>query len=98
MSNNDLEGLEDLGVSVQNQETLENELIGQLEEKIKLKEQETVVKQVKKELQPLCDKIKDTVKKKRKCEKLIKTLHDANSTLSSQQNRQISSLLNDIDT
>ena len=40
----ELEGLEGLGVSVKSQETLENDIIEKLEEKIKVKEQAVVVK------------------------------------------------------
>ena len=94
MNEDDFENLEDLGVSVQSQESLENDVIEKLEEKIKEKEQENVLKQVKKELRALHDRLVDCIKKKRKCEKQIKSLYQSES-LTSQQNRQVSSLLND---
>ena len=51
----ELEGLEGLGVSVKSQETLENDIIEKLEEKIKKKEQAVVIKQVKKKLTSVLD-------------------------------------------
>ena len=94
-SGDDVEGLEGLGVSVQSQERLENEIIEQIADKLKQKEQEEVIKQVKKELRPLCERIRNTMRKKKHCERQIKGLYKSSSVLSSQQNRQISSLLND---
>ena len=95
MDSNDIEGLEGLGVSVQSQERLETEIIEQISDKLKQKEQEEVLKQVKKELRPLADSIKKTVEKKRRLEKQIKALYKSGTVLTSQQNRQISSLLDD---
>ena len=66
-----MEGLEGLGVSVQSQETLENDIIEKLEEKIKVKEQEVVVKQVKKELTSTSTKIRENLKRKKHCERLV---------------------------
>ena len=90
-----MEGLEGLGVNVQSQETLENDIIQKLEEKAKLKEQESVLKQVKKELKHICQKIREQLRRKKSYEKQIKLLYKSASTLTSQQSRQISSLLND---
>ena len=90
-----LEGLEGLGVSVKSQESLENDIMGMIAQKIKLKEQDIVVKQVKKEFNPLIQNIKQSLRKKRLCEKEIKHIHDSSSTLSSQQNRKITSLIDD---
>ena len=95
MDEDELEGLEGLGVNVQSQETLENDIIQKLEEKAKLKEQESVLKQVKKELKHLCQKIREQLRRKKSYEKQIKLLYKSASTLTSQQSRQISSLLND---
>ena len=95
MDEDELEGLEGLGVNVQSQETLENDIIQKLEEKAKLKEQETVLKQVKKELKHLCQKIREQLRRKKSYEKQIKLLYKSASTLTSQQSRHISSLLND---
>ena len=91
----ELEGLEGLGVSVQSQETLENDIIEKLEEKIKVKEQEAVVKQVKKELTSISTKIRENLKRKKHCERQIRSIYKSESSLSSQKTRQISSLLND---
>ena len=90
-----MEGLEGLGVSVQSQETLENDIIEKLEEKIKVKEQEVVLKQVKKELTSISTKIRENLKRKRHCERQIRSIYKSESNLSSQKTRQISSLLND---
>ena len=90
-----MEGLEGLGVSVKSQESLENDIIEKLEEKIKEKEQAVVVKQVKKELTSLSTKIRDNLKRKRHCERAIRAIYKSESNLSSQKTRQISSLLND---
>ena len=92
-----MEGLEGLGVSVKNQECLENDIMGMIAQRIKLKEQDVVVKQVKKELNPLVQKIKQTLKKKRLCEKEIRHIHDSASSITSQQNRKIASLIDDQD-
>ena len=91
----ELEGLEGLGVSVKSQETLENDIIEKLEEKIKAKEQAVVVKQVKKELTSLSTKIRENLKRKKHCERQIRAIYKSESNLSSQKTRQISSLLND---
>ena len=45
----EITGLEGLGVSVQSQQQLESEIIGQISEELQKKEQEHVVKQVRKE-------------------------------------------------
>ena len=90
-----MEGLEGLGVSVKSQETLENDIIEKLEEKIKAKEQAVVVKQVKKELTSLSTKIRENLKRKKHCERQIRAIYKSDSNLSSQKTRQISSLLND---
>ena len=95
MEDKDLEGLEGLGVSVQSQETLEHDIIEKLEEKIKFKEKEVVVKQVKKELTSLSTKIRENLKRKKHCERQIRSIYNSESSLSSQKTRQISSLLND---
>ena len=95
MEEKDLEGLEGLGVSVQSQETLEHDIIERLEEKIKVKEKEVVVKQVKKELTSLSTKISENLKRKKHCERQIRSIYKSESSLSSQKTRQISSLLND---
>ena len=91
----ELEGLEGLGVSVKSQETLENDIIEKLEEKIKVKEQAVVIKQVKKELTSLSTKIRENLKRKKHCERQIRAIYKSESNLSSQKTRQISSLLND---
>ena len=93
MEEKDLEGLEGLGVSVQSQETLEHDIIERLEEKIKVKEKEVVVKQVKKELTSLSTKIRENLKRKKHCERQIRSIYKSESSLSSQKTRQISSLL-----
>ena len=89
----ELEGLEGLGVSVKSQETLENDIIEKLEEKIKVKEQAVVVKQVKKELTSLSTKIRENLKRKKHCERQIRAIYKSESNLSSQKTRHISSLI-----
>ena len=91
----EITGLEGLGVSVQSQQQLESEIIGQISEELQKKEQENVLKQVRKELRTVCDGIKRTARRKREVEKQIKEIYSSHSELTSQQNRQISSLLND---
>ena len=91
----DTEGLEGLGVCVQSQEKLETEIIEQISDQLKKKEQEDVIKQIKKELLPLSERIKDTARRKSKCEKQIKSVFNSSPVLSNQQNRQIASLIND---
>ena len=71
MSSDEIEGLEGLGVSVKNQEALENDILGLIELRVKLKERDIVVKQVKKEWKPLHLRLKEVLKKKFDCEKQI---------------------------
>ena len=91
----EITGLEGLGVSVRSQQQLESDIIEQLSEELKKKDQENVVKQVKKELKSVSDGIKITARRKRQIEKQIKEIYNSHPELTSQQNRQISSLLND---
>ena len=91
----EITGLEGLGVSVRSQQQLESDIIEQLSEELKKKDQENVVKQVKKELKSVSDGIKITARRKRQIEKQIKEIYNSHQELTSQQNRQISSLLND---
>ena len=91
----EITGLEGLGVSVQSQRQLESEIIGQISEELQKKEQENIVKQVRKELRSISDNIKRIARRKRDVEKEIKDIYSAHSEKTSQQNRKISSLLND---
>ena len=91
----EITGLEGLGVSVRSQQQLESDIIEQLSEELKKKDQQNVVKQVKKELKSVSDGIKITARRKRQIEKQIKEIYNSHPELTSQQNRQISSLLND---
>ena len=60
-----------------------------------MKEQEAVVKQVKKEFTSILTKIRENLKRKKHCERQIRSIYKSKSNLSSQETRQISSLLND---
>lgn len=84
-----------LGVSVQDQDALEAEVMKKLDDKIKAKTQAITVKQVKKELIPVGQKLRLLIKKKRKCERELNFLSSSASTINSQQQRRISSLVND---
>ena len=94
MNSVEIEGLEGLGVSVKNQEALENDILGMIEERVKLKEQDIVVKQVKKEWKPLHVRIKEVLKKKFDCEKQIRKVYKSDNP-GSHQSRQVNSLIND---
>ena len=91
----DIEDLEGLGVSVQSHTTLENDIIEKLEGKFKEKEQETLFKQIKKELRPLNQKITKAAEDKKKCEQKIKIFYKHSLSNGSNQSgsRQILSLL-----
>ena len=91
----EITGLEGLGVSVQSQQQLESDIIDQISGELQKKEQENVVKQVRKELRSVSDGIKKTARRKREVEKQSKEIYSSHSELTSQQNRRISSLLND---
>ena len=93
--NDEISGLEGLGVSVQSQQQLESDIIEKISEEINKKEQENVVKQVRKELRSVSDGIKKIARRKREVEKQIKEIYSSHSELTSQQTRKISSLLND---
>ena len=79
MNSVEIEGLEGLGVSVKNQEALENDILGMIEESVKLKEQDIVVKQVKKEWKPLHARLKEVLKKKFDCEKQIRKVYKSDN-------------------
>ena len=95
MSSAEIEGLEGLGVSVKNQEALENDILGMIEERVKLKERDIVVKQVKKEWKPLHLRLKEILKKKSDCEKQIRKVYNYDSNPGSHRSRQVNSLIND---
>ena len=90
----EMDSLAGLGVSVRSQENLESEVMDQLEERMKLQEKETTVKQVKKEFPLLIQKLKICLRKKRSIEKDIQGLHDQ-SNQNGHQKRKIMSLIDD---
>jgi len=93
-SNMEMDSLAGLGVSVRSQENLESEVMDQLEERMKVQEKETTVKQVKKEFPLLIQKLKICLRKKRSIEKDIQGLHDQ-SNQNGHQKRKIMSLIDD---
>ena len=86
----EMDSLAGLGVSVRSQENLESEVMDQLEERMKVQEKETTVKQVKKEFPLLLQKLKICLRKKRSIEKDIQGLHDQ-SNQNGHQKRKIMS-------
>jgi len=84
-----------LGVNVQNQDELEANIMKKIDESIKEKERVATVKQVKKELLPIIDRLRGLLKTRRKCEKELKFLSNSSSTINSQQHRKIASLIAD---
>ena len=62
--NDEISGLEGLVVSVQSQQQLESDIIEKISEEINKKEQENVVKQVRKELRSVSDGIKKIARRK----------------------------------
>ena len=84
-----------LGVNIQDQEELEANIMKKIDESIKEKERDVTIKQVKKELLPIVDSLRVLHKTRRKCEKELNILSNSSSTINSQQQRKISSLISD---
>ena len=93
-SSKEMESLAELGVYARSQETLETEVMGQLEDKMRKQQKEVTVKQVKKEFPSMLQKLKICVKKKKGIEREIRDIH-SKGTHSSHLQRKITSLIDE---